>query len=183
MYGTHCKHCSLIPPLVCNNNLALLRCGYMCAGMLVHISRHLSRTSTNNNKRCQLIIGCMLCRVCFHRVLHWIFCLWTLLYYNCLHPALSLVFYFTTLISYLIIPCAFPTWYHLLSIYLFLYACAHDTIFNACLWFRFIDTRALIHARHLAFTTPLVRELWLPWILVSRSRRLELVDSPGCWSE
>ena len=39
MYGTHCKHCSLIPPLVSNNNLALLRFGYMCAGTLVHISR------------------------------------------------------------------------------------------------------------------------------------------------
>jgi len=37
MYGTHCKHCPLIPPLASNNNLALLRCGYMCVGTLVHI--------------------------------------------------------------------------------------------------------------------------------------------------
>jgi len=58
MYGTHYKHCSLIPPLVSNNKLALLRCGYMCAGTLVHISRHLGRTS-NYNKRCQTYIRCM----------------------------------------------------------------------------------------------------------------------------
>ena len=32
----------------------------MCAGMLVHISRHLGKTS-NNNKRCQLFIHCMFC--------------------------------------------------------------------------------------------------------------------------
>jgi len=31
----------------------------MCAGRLVHIPRHLSRTS--NNKRCQLIIRCVFC--------------------------------------------------------------------------------------------------------------------------
>ena len=60
MHGTHCKHCSLIPPLVSNNNLALLKCGYMCAGTLVHIPRHPGRTS-NKNKRCQLTIHCMLC--------------------------------------------------------------------------------------------------------------------------
>jgi len=97
MYETHCKHCSLIPPLVSNNNLTLLRCGYMCAGRLVHISRHLGRTS-NNNKRCQLIIGCMLCRVYFHRVLHRVSGLWPLLYYSCLYPALPLVFYSTSLL-------------------------------------------------------------------------------------
>ena len=46
---------SLIPPLVSNNNIALLRCGYMCAGTLVDISRHLARMSNNNiNKRFQL---------------------------------------------------------------------------------------------------------------------------------
>ena len=49
--------------------------------------------------------------------------------------------------SYLIIPCVFTTWYHLLSLYLLLSVCAHDTIFNACLWVRFIDTRVLsLHA-------------------------------------
>jgi len=64
--GMHEAHYSSIPLLVFNNNLTLLRCGYMCAGTLVHISRHLGRTS-NNNKRCQLYI---LFLVCFHRVLH-----------------------------------------------------------------------------------------------------------------
>jgi len=58
MYRTHCKHYSLIPPLVSNNNLALLRCEYMCVGTLVYIPRHLSKIS-NNNKRCQLIIHCL----------------------------------------------------------------------------------------------------------------------------
>jgi len=33
--------------------------------------------------------------------------------------------------SCLIIPCVFPTCYHLLFLYLLLYACTHDTIFNA----------------------------------------------------
>jgi len=50
MHGTHCKHCSLIPPLVSNNNLALLRCGYMCAGTLVRISKHLCKMSNNKKK-------------------------------------------------------------------------------------------------------------------------------------
>jgi len=51
------------------------------------------------------------------------------------------------------------------------------------LLFRFTDTRVLILTHHLAFTTPLVGEFWLPWILMSRFRSLELVDSPCCWSE
>ena len=66
MHGTHCEHCSLIPPLVSNNSLALLRCGYMYAGTLVHISRHLGKTSNNNsNKRCQLCIRCILVEFAF----------------------------------------------------------------------------------------------------------------------
>ena len=109
MHGTHCKHCSLIPPLVFNKNLASLRCGYMCTGTLDHISRHLGKTSNNNNKRCQLWIHCMLCRVCFHWILHWISGLWPLLYYGCLHPALPLMFYSINLLlstySTMCIPC------------------------------------------------------------------------------
>jgi len=85
--------------------------------------------------------------------------------------------------SYLIIPRVFPTWYHLLYIYLLLHAYAHDTVFNACLWFRFIDTHVLITARHLAFASPLAGEFWLLWVLMSRSWSLERVDSPSCWSE
>ena len=54
--------------------------------------------------------------------------------------------------SYLIIPWVFPAWHHLLYNYLLLYACALDTVFNACLLFSFIDTRVLIYARHLTFT-------------------------------
>jgi len=63
--------------------------------------------------------------------------------------------------SYLIILWVFPAWYHLLYIYLLLLACAHDTIFNACLWFGFIDTHVLINARHLAFASPLFGEFYL----------------------
>jgi len=85
--------------------------------------------------------------------------------------------------SYLIIPWVFPAWYHLLYIYLLLYACPHYTVFNAYLWFGFIDTRVLIFARHLALASPLAREFWLLWILMSRSWSLELVDSPSCWPE
>jgi len=109
MYGTHRKHCSLIPPLVSNNNLALLRCGYMCDGTLVHISRHVGRTSNNNNKRCQLCINYIFCHVCFHWALLRISGLWLSLYYSWLHPTLSLVFYSTSLLplSYytMSIPC------------------------------------------------------------------------------
>jgi len=36
--------------------------------------------------------------------------------------------------------------------------CAHDTVLSACFRFRFIDTRVLDPARHLAFITPLVWE-------------------------
>jgi len=46
-----------------------------------------------------------------------------------------------------------------------------------------IDTHVLIPARYLAFASPFVREFWLPWILMSRSRNMELMDTPGCWSE
>jgi len=34
--------------------------------------------------------------------------------------------------SYNIIPYMFPAWYHLLFLYMFLYACVHDTIFSTC---------------------------------------------------
>jgi len=42
------------------------------------------------------------CRIRFHRVLHRISGLWSLLYYSCLHPTLPLVFYSTSplLLSY-----------------------------------------------------------------------------------
>ena len=86
---------------------------------------------------------------------HWFFfkflvLLLLLLYYSCLHLALSLVFYSTSHALILLYHV-----YFLLDIacylYLVLYACAHDTIFDAHLWFRFIDTRVLIYVRHLAF--------------------------------
>jgi len=36
------------------------------------------------------------------------------------------------------------------------------------LWLGFIDTRVLIYARHLAFTTLLIGEFWLPWTYMFR---------------
>jgi len=179
MYGTHCKYFSLIPQLVSNNNLALLRCGYMCVGTLVHISRHLGKTSNNNNKRCQLCIRCTLCRVCFHQVLHWISGLWPLLYYSFLHPTLPLVFYSTSLL-----PLSYYTMSILCLISLVISLLApvclcsqHD--FQCMLSFGFIDTRVLDLARHLALASPHAGEFWLPWILMSRTQNLELVDSPA----
>ena len=59
---------------------------------------------------------------------------------------------------------------------------AHDIVFNACFWIRFINTSVLIPARHLAFTTHSLWSFWLPGIFMSRSRSLELVDSSGYWS-
>ena len=108
MFKTHCKHYSLIPPLVSNNNLALLRCGYICAGMLVHISRHLGKISNNNNKICQLCIRCMLDKFAFVgfyiRFLvfnhYYIITAYILLYHLCSIPPVSS--------SYLIILCVFP---------------------------------------------------------------------------
>jgi len=106
---------------------------------------------------------------------YYIIAAYILLYHSCSIPPVTY--------SRLIISCVFPTWYHLLYIYLLLYACAHDTVFNACLWFRFIDTHVFIFVRHLALASPLAGEFWLPWILMSRSQSLERVDSPSCWSE
>jgi len=117
MHGTHGKHCSLIPPLVFNNNLALLRCGYMCARTLVHISRHLGKMSDNNNRRCQLythlyILSCLLpsCFTSDFRFYdhYYIIVAYILFYHLCFIPPVSC--------SYLIISCVFFAWYHLLSL-------------------------------------------------------------------
>ena len=48
-----------------------------------------------------------------------------------------------------------------------MHACAHDTIFYAYFWLRFIDTRVLIPAFHLAFITRLIGYFWLSWICMS----------------
>jgi len=144
MYGTHCKYCSLIPPLVSNNNLALLRCGYMWVGTLVHISRHLGKTSNNNNKRCQLYIYCMLAEFASTRFYFRFLVLWSLWYYSCLHPALSLVLHSTSLlllsnhtmsISYLIslaiyllafvCLCSWHGFQYLFMIRIYRYTCAY----------------------------------------------------------
>ena len=92
------------------------------------------------------------------------------------------IYFISRLITfpYLIIPWVFPVWYHLLCIYLLLHAHAHNTVFNAWLWFGFIDTLVLISARHLAFASPLAGEFWLLWILMSRSRSLDWRGS-SCW--
>jgi len=86
--------------------------------------------------------------------------LW-LLYYNCSYPVFPLVFHSTCLLllSYhtMSLPCLISFAVYLLAPASY----AHDTVFNACLWFRFIDTRVLIYARHLAFALPLTRVFYL----------------------
>ena len=59
-HETHCKQNSWVSSLASNNNLAFLRCRLYVCWVLFHIPRHLSKTS-NNNKRCQLIIRCVFC--------------------------------------------------------------------------------------------------------------------------
>ena len=144
---THCKHCSLIPLLASNNSLALIRYGYMCAGTLVHIARHLGKTSNNNNRRCQLCTRLYILPCLFPSGFtsdfqfydhYYIIVAYILLYHLCSILPVSC--------SYFIKPCVFFTWYQLLSL-LLLFARAHGTIFNAYLWFGFIVTCVLtLHA-------------------------------------
>ena len=85
----------------------------MCAGVLVHISRHLCRMSNNNNKRCQLYIHCMLAEFAFIRFYirflvydyYYIIVAYILLYRLYSIPPVSW--------SCLIIPRVLPAWYHL----------------------------------------------------------------------
>ena len=108
--------------------------------------------------------------------------LW-LLYYTCSCPAFPLIFYSTSL---LLLPyhtmsssCLISLAIHLLS-----HVCLcsrHD--FQCMFIIRIYRYKSVIYARHLALASPLAGEFWLPWILMSRSRSLELVDSPSCWPE
>ena len=147
-----------------------------------HIPRYMGRTS-DNNKRCHYVpvvcYAAFASNVFYIRFsvydLYYIITAYILLYHSCSIPPVSC--------SQLIIPYVFFAWYHLLNIYLLLYAWAYGMIFNACLWFEFIDTRVFIYARHLILASPLAGEFWLPWILMSRSQSLELGDSPVCWPE
>jgi len=84
-----------------------------------HIPRYMGKTN-NNNKRCQLWIHCMLCRVCFHRILHQISSLWPLLYYSCLHLAFPLVFYPTSLLPLSYYTISIP---YLTSLAIYTYSC------------------------------------------------------------
>jgi len=117
-------------------NVCVLRC---TSG---HIPRYMGQTS-NINKRCQLCI-----RVCFVEFASIEFYIGFLVYDHYYIITAHILFYHSCSIipvscPYLK-PWVFPTWYHLLYIYLPLYACTHDTIFNAYLWFGFIDARVLI---------------------------------------
>ena len=157
MYGTYCKHCSLIPPLVFNNNLTLLRCGYMCVGTLVHISRHLGKTSNNNNKRCQLWIHCMLCHICLYRVLLRIFGFMIIILYMFI-SCLLLVFYPACLLLLSDHIMSLP---YLMSFAVYLLAptclCSRHG-FQCMIMIRFYRYSVLIFARHLAFASPLAGE-------------------------
>jgi len=98
-----------------------------------------------------------------------------------------LKFFFDVLISWIGNLSLYNWFCHIYFTY-YLISCSCVSVlttlfFNACLYFEFIDTRVFIPARHLLFITPLVGQFLLPWIYMSRSWGLELVDSPGCWSE
>ena len=62
--------------------------------------------------------------------------------------------------------CMLMTWFSM-------YAFDSDLSIHVCL-----SLHATWHSLHHS-----LESFWLPWILMSRSRRLELVDSPSCWSE
>ena len=138
------SHSTIAESQASNSSIEKEAFTYMASTHEEMARRFEQQAHNNNNKRCQLCICCMLCRVRFHRVLHWISGLWLLLYYSCYILPYHLYSISPVSCSYLIIPWVFPVWYHLLSIYLLLYVCVHNTIFNACLWFEFIDTRVLI---------------------------------------
>ena len=146
-----------------------------------HIPWYMGRTN-NNNKRCQLCI-----RVCFVELTSIGFYIGFLVYDHYYDIVVyPLPFHLCSIPPVFALILLYHE-YDLLDITCYLYtvpyACALDTIFDACLWFRFIDMRVLIYARHLASASPLARGFWLPWILMSRSRSLELVNSPSCWPE
>ena len=154
---------------------------YMSFGMLVNISRHLSRMS-NNNKRCQLIIHCMFCCICFHRVLLWIFgfiiiiiilylfisyLITCVLFYQ--SPALIILYHACSLLdviyylsTYSCMP-VFTTWFsiHVLLIRIYGYTRAYP-------------------CTSLAVTIPLVGES-AP--LDNHVQIPKLVNSPSCWTE
>ena len=146
----------------------------MCVEMYIRTHPRYMGQTNNNNKRYQLCI-----RVCFTKFTsigfyirfpvychYYIIVVYILLYH--LYSILPLSY------PYLIIP-----WVSLLDItcYLFLapHACAHDTVFNAYLWFRFIDTRVLIYAHHLAFITPLVRKF-----MTSLDLHVQILEFGAC---
>jgi len=86
--------------------------------------------------------------------------LWLLLlYYISLHPVLLLLFYS---ISLLLLSYYTMHVFCLISLTISLPApvclCSRHGFQYILFWFRFINTRVLILARHLAFTTPLVGE-------------------------
>ena len=85
--------------------------------------------------------------------------------YYSIHVHILLYHWYSTSLvscSYLIIPWVLPAWYHLLCIYLPIHAYTHDTVFNAWLWFGFINTHVLIFSRHLAFASSLARGVLTP---------------------
>ena len=146
----------------------------MCAGTLVHISRHQGMTSNNNNKRCQLRICSMPCNVCLYQILLRIFGFMIIILYLFI-SCLLLVFYPACLLllsDYTISLLYLPS----IAVYLLVPACFMFMIQN------YHYTCAIL-VRHLAFASPLAGEFWLLWILMSRSWSLERVDSPSCWSE
>ena len=115
-------------------------------------------------------------RIRFHRILLQIsdFIIIIIILHS-LHPALPLVFYFTSLLilSYYIkhVPCLIS---FTISLSALVCPCSRYDFQYMLFLFRFIDTRVLIPVRHLAFTILLVGEFWFPWIVMSKSWSLDL---------
>ena len=125
----------------------------------------------------------MLCRLCFHRVLYWVSGLWPLLYYNCLHPALPLMFYSISLLlsTYytMSIPCLIS-----LAIYLPASACLCSRYsFQYIIMIQFYRYTWAYLCTPLGIRITLVGEFWFLWILMSRSQSLQRVDFFSYWPE
>jgi len=73
------------------------------------------------------------CRNCFY---------WVLLRISGFIIIIIILYIFTSwLTTCIIMLCMFPTWYHLLSLCVLLYSCAHNTVFNTCS----LDSNLSIH--------------------------------------
>jgi len=107
-----------------------------------------------------------------------------LLYYICLHSVLPFVFYSTSLLLLSHYTMHVPWWISfVISLPPPVCLCSRSGF-----QYMLFDSDLLIHVclpLHATWHSPhhSLESFWLPWIVMSRSRSLELVNSPCCWSE